>query len=112
MPALDQYKGRVYSFHSAESLLQGKASKRIGNNTELDRLTHDSIGVLLHRTYVVVFYRDGKVKLNSGGWQTVTTKDRMNRFSPFQVYQDDHEWYVVTNKGTVDFEDGMVIQRG
>jgi hypothetical protein len=31
------------------------------------------------------------------GWPTLTTKNRMNEFTPFYVYQRDWEWYCVLN---------------
>ncbi len=38
---------------------------------------------LMHNTAVVVFYDDGRIKLNTEGWRTVTTKDRLNRCLPY-----------------------------
>lgn len=38
-----------------------------------------AFAVRLHNTRVVTFYPDGRIMLDSGGWQTPTTRDRMNR---------------------------------
>lgn len=54
-------------------------SRKIGNNTYLERLSNGDIGVRLHQTHVVVAHTDGTVTLNSGGWNTVTTRDRINK---------------------------------
>lgn len=43
-------------------------------------------GIRLHATVVVTFLPSGNVKLNSGGWTTVTTQDRINSFSPARVW--------------------------
>lgn len=60
---------------------------RLAHNTTLERFeTLDPSGVYVtaysvrfHRTHVATFYQSGSVKLNTGGWQTATTRDRLNR---------------------------------
>lgn len=52
--------------------------RKIQNNTYLVRLDEDTIGLLLHRTYIATYHRDSSVVLDSGGWRTYTTKDRLN----------------------------------
>lgn len=84
-------------------------SKSLGNNTAAHRFDYGpatgSIGVRLHATDVVVAHPDGSVTLNSGGYRTVTTKDRINRFLPkgydeggwrwtVSVFQRDYVWYI------------------
>ena len=68
-------------------------SKKVGNNTYMIRLGSD-IGIRLHNTVVVTIHPDNTYTLNSGGWQTVTTKDRINQYSPIRVYQSKSIWYV------------------
>src|SRR5258706_8717982 len=54
-------------------------SGKIAHNTYLERHAGgDAYGVRLHRTEIVTFYRDGRVRLDSGTWQTMTTRGRMN----------------------------------
>ena len=74
--------------------------------------------VTLHNTNVfVVDKKAGTIALSSGGWQTVTTKQRINQASDeyhcgFSVYQKDFEWYVTLKDGnTVPFVDGMKLDR-
>ena len=49
------------------------------------------------------------ITLNTGGWETATTKLRMNQASNqfglgYQVYQKDYRWYVVIPQGeTLEF---------
>lgn len=78
--------------------------KKLGNNT-YGRLVHPDgevldapeVRVMLHGTDVVTFLPDGTVRLDSGGWRTVTTKERMNRFAPnVSVYSARGVWYVRT----------------
>lgn len=68
--------------------------KPIANNTRLYR--HDEqqcYAIRLHQTDVVTFHDDGRVTLNSGGWNTVTTRDRMSAYSPISVFTDKGVWY-------------------
>lgn len=54
------------------------------------------IVIRLHATDIVVKHPDGSVTLNSGGWKTVTTKDRMSAHMPagYHLYSDKGQWYV------------------
>ena len=72
-----------------------------------------------HSTEVVRF-NDNEIILNSGGWQTVTTKRRMNQVSDvfrlgFRVSQRQGEWFVdyFANEigDTYSFNDGMILER-
>lgn len=52
-----------------------------------------------HRTDVVTVLNNGDIKLDSGGWQTATTKTAMNQASNqdnlgFIVLQRQGEWFV------------------
>jgi hypothetical protein len=50
--------------------------------------------------------QQNKIRLDTGGWQTRTTKTRMNQFSnefcggAFYVYQKNHDWFVRLADGT------------
>lgn len=76
----------------------------------------DHGGVTYHQTNIV-YWNDGKVTLNSGGWETVTTKRKMNQASiqfglGYSVYQKDFEWFVDLPSGeTVPFKDNMTFDR-
>ncbi len=71
-------------------------------------------------TYVstAIVKRNGnKITLDSGGWETVTTKRKMNQAARqfalgYGVYQEKHKWYVTTPKGeTLPFYDGITFDR-
>ena len=71
-------------------------------------------GVTYHRTNIVSWF-DGKITLRSGGWESVTTKRKMNQASNqfdlgFGVFQKNYEWFVdLPNGETVPFVDGMTF---
>lgn len=71
--------------------------------------------VYLYRTCIVTINHDC-MRLNSGNFKTVTTKNRMNlamqTFSlPYRVYQREGLWYVwnYQTKETIDFYDTFVL---
>jgi len=83
--------------------------KKIGNNTYVGR-ENGTVYVRLHSTKVVQIKSDGSVILNSGGWQTSTTKDRINQVlsalnKSEGVEQKKFEWFL----GDKEFEDGMKV---
>jgi len=89
-------------YKKADEQLQGRNNQRrkLENNTYLER--HDDyISVRLHDTDIIELYPDGKTVLNTGGWRTVTTKDRLNKFAPdtirghIRISQEKRVWYVI-----------------
>lgn len=84
------------------------------NNTSM---IHDgsTTHVILHSTRIVTI-TPYTITLNSGGYQTATTKTRMNQVSNemrlgYQVYQKDHEWFVAWQGETLAFTDGMILTK-
>ncbi|MGL5934100.1 MAG: hypothetical protein ACRCZI_00605 [Cetobacterium sp.] len=49
------------------------------NNTAIVKHADGSRAVVLHSTEIVRVYSDGAIKLDNGGWVTVTTATRMNQ---------------------------------
>lgn len=71
--------------------------------------------VKFHYTDVVKF-NHREIVLDSNGYQTYTTKVRMNQASNqynlgYYVYQRDFEWFVNYQGRTLEFYDGMVLER-
>lgn len=71
--------------------------------------------VTYHGTRVVSF-NDKEITLRSGGWQSYTTKARMNQAAnqfnlKFSVYQERSTWFVNWRGTTTLFRDGMVLPR-
>lgn len=89
---------------------RNKDSRKIGNNTYAHILNDSTVAIRLHGTDVVSIHPDNTVTLQTGGWQTSTTKDRINQYSPVKVYQRKYEWYVTINGKEYPFMEGMVVQ--
>jgi hypothetical protein len=98
------------NYIDAVKMVKGKSSagrRKIGNNTYATIQPDGSVTIRLHSTDVVTIYPDDAVKVNSGGWRTSTTKDRINKYSPVGVYQRNHQWYF--DDGT-RFEDNTIFK--
>lgn len=103
---------------------KGKTATKVLDLSDKDGLR---TAVRYHDTNVVEFTQD-TITLNSGGWQTVTTKRRMNEVSAqyglgFHVSQENFKWWVdiedpngVWANGSwttipVPFVDGLTFKR-
>lgn len=113
-PRTRQIGQHVYSYDTAERFLAGRQEKKLANNTVIYRGDDGSIGVRLHRTTVVRYFRNGDVMLDSGGYRTVTTKQRINQLLPGMIglSQRDYNWTVENRYlGTKEpFRDGMIVR--
>lgn len=90
---------------AAEWIAEGRTGtdRPVANNTRLhlyeetpDRLA--CVGLKLHATDVVKLYGNGDVEFDSGGWRTVTTKDRMSYHRDFMIYSHKGIWYIESRK--------------
>ena len=70
--------------------LNKRDTRKLCNNTYLERRINGDIAVKLHGTDVLTFRPDNSVVYNTGSWNTVTTKERMNSYGPsgFYIWQD------------------------
>ena len=94
----------------AISRLNGRSSKKVGNNTYLESGDDGAVHLKLHSTRIISWNADGTVKVNSGGWRTVTTKARLNAFlDGAEVFQKNFDWFVMVGGKVIEFEDGMTL---
>lgn len=90
-------------------------SKIIANNTlEID-FQNGIKAIRLHNTNIITFQKNGNIILNSGGWRTLTTKDRLNQYTPFTIFSVKGIWYISKNgyekKGAVVFYDRITFDK-
>ena len=84
------------------------------SNTRVDRMGNRS-EVYLHNNHIATVYDDGDMQLSSAGWETVTTKSRLNALLEnffgytLRIFQHDFVWYVGDRKPP--FFDGFTINR-
>ena len=117
---------RFDSFNDAVQYIEKRTSPRNGNKP---KLMHNTFGriwyedgkpqrvdIMLHWTVIYSIDKNTAITLNSGGWHSVTTKDRMNRFLPYgwRVFQRDFQWFVGRRIALLDlefeYEEGFRIQ--
>lgn len=70
------------NYEQASALLGSRQSKLIGLNTRIQRHENGDIGVTLHSTEVARWDSNGMLEVSTGGWNTVTTRERLNRYLP------------------------------
>jgi hypothetical protein len=84
----------MYTYSDLDEYLSKKQERPLAHNTRVRR-EGDDIVVRLHGTDIVFLKPDGAVTLNSGGWQTPTTKERLNLFlTSYRLVQENHKWYL------------------
>lgn len=72
------------------------AGKPLQNNTRLFK-RGDDFAVRLHGTDVVTIHPDGTYTIRTGGWWTMTTKQRIASYSPIRIFSVRGDWRVRTS---------------
>lgn len=87
-----------------ERLSKTAVCKRYGIPTYETQVHYDNaIKALLiyyHDTAIATIFDDGRVKIDNGGWQTQTTKKRINAILyalrlPYSIVQKNYSWYLL-----------------
>ena len=78
----------------------------------------DCSAIMLHGNHIATVDHNTKaVKLSSCGWETNTTKSRLNAIlheliGCASVYQKQFNWFLNYNNVTHNFNDGMILCNG
>lgn len=110
------------TYQQADEYLGKKLNRPAGSgrNTRMVRnsgVPGDSIHLKYHNTYILTWYQDGRIELNTGGWRTVTTKSRINEFlgreSEWSIFQKNFEWFLSNHSSNpaqvIPFYDGVIL---
>lgn len=90
---------------------KNKTERPLANNTRV-RKVGDNIAIRLHDTDIVILHKNGTATLNSGGWYTKTTKERINEYTNARISQRLSIWYIPDKQGNDTlFYDGMLISK-
>lgn len=81
-------------------------------NTSVVIDDNNNAAVYLHGNHIATI--GDEIQLFDGGWQSNTTKSRLNAICyefayGCGVFQKQFEWFVSTNNGTVDFVNGIAV---
>ena len=82
------------------------------SNTTVFNDNEGNTFVTLHGNLIATIFANHNIKLSSCGWQTVTTKSRLNAILDtflhgLGIFQKDFVWYI----GDDEFFDGYTIMR-
>jgi len=101
-------------------IIEQKMNKAISeeSNFRLDNtivITEDSISKVLLYGNKIAEIGDNFIQLFDGGWQTKTTKGRLNSIlsehgNGDYIFQKNKEWFVKTDDKIIPFENGMILQ--
>jgi hypothetical protein len=108
------------TYSEAKVFFETRRKRKLQNNTYLVK-TEEGYGIKLHNTIVVEWLPDRTI-LNSGGWKTPTTKDRINTYAPVLLRQHKGVWLICYGpqfynwdnswNGFVTFADGCYLKDG
>lgn len=103
------YAVAASKFAQARSADKGKP---IANNTRIVRVLDGpdpSYAIRLHQTNVVVFHPSGAISLNTGGWPTTTTCDRMGYAWPRIHVWRERETIIACTEGRWNKDTAVVV---
>lgn len=88
----------MLTFEDAGRMLAQRATKKLARNTYL-RMEGGDMVIRFWETDIVRITLENNYTLNTGGYLTTTTKDRLSRFTPARVGADRGLWYVYEGQG-------------
>ncbi len=62
-------------------------------NTEV-KVFDNSVALYLHGNMLAEYAADGALYINDGGWQSNTTKERLNGLPNVSIHQKNFQWYL------------------
>lgn len=114
MRVRDFQNGSETPYAYLRRILAHRNEMTICNNTRAIVNFDVAVTVTLHGNVILTAYYDGLTIVRDGGWQTATTKDRLNRVLPLSVRirQSDWKWFLHDRRGNElhRFENGAILK--
>lgn len=95
------------SYNDCVYVLNGRVSRKIGNNTYLRR-SEDTVAVRYHSTDIVTFDQFGSIRLDTGSWHTRSTYARM-WWCGIWIHRSGGVTSVKFNDREYIYSDGMIL---
>lgn len=92
-------------YFRAQNFLDGRTRRKLKANTYFETTHSGRIDVIFHATHIMSIYQDNTVTLNNGGWNTVTTRQRLNQVLGM-LYGYDARPRVFTTQGEAFLSEG------
>lgn len=111
---------KVYSYAQLEQMIRDSRNEQVklAHNTVAHFVDNERIGIRLYFTDVVIINPNDTYELNTKGFMTATTRDRLNGFSPAKIIQKDFTFYLLKDpsqkaikSNLVEFEEGITVDR-
>lgn len=84
-------------YYKAQKTLNNRSKKKLDHNTYLFyNQDHDYFYIQLHGNTIIRIYQY-ESHLFHCNWMTQTTKDRLNKYSGYNIYQKKGEWFFSHN---------------
>ena len=111
------FEAHVTSYESAREFWEHSKTGKIAHNTYIARIMTTVVvfALVYHKTAVVTFNVDDTIRLNTDGWQTSTTKQRISECLPpgWSIWQTKGDWFIghssPQGRNTYHFEDNMLL---
>jgi len=102
-------RGELTSYDDCDNLLGGRDKRKLRYSVWLVRDGED-ITIVHHATPIIRYRPDGAIVLDCAGYTSRSTKDNLNRYTGFSVWQDKRVWYISDDvEGKAVFADGMTF---
>lgn len=85
--------------------------KKVGNNTLKIKYQDGTTAIRLHNTNIITTTPDEKTTLNTGGYFTRTTKERLSEWTSFGFQIRKGQWYIRSNGKEYIFYDGITFDK-
>ena len=83
---------RKITTDSIRAFRNGNNFKR--GNTQVKTYAHSNYRELLLHGHVIADMNENGLFISDGGWQTATTKDRLNGLPNVSIYQRNFKWFL------------------
>lgn len=101
-------RGKMLTFPKCLEIIKNRETKKLGNNTYLVR-DGQVFHVRFHKTNILTIDPMSTFTYRTGGWRTVTTKQRLNEYGPVSIYSKSGIWYCTSEKGNWVFQEECVF---
>jgi hypothetical protein len=101
------------AYKQALAFMGNRTTRKLAHNTYMHRSDFSShILITLHNNVIVCLHPDGKVQLSTCGWNTPTTRERLNRLltNRIRLYTKKHVLHIRYRGREKQFQDGMLVR--
>ena len=94
-------------------ILGNSETKKLAHNTYIVK-RENCVAVTYHGNTIILVNPDNSAIIRNAGYETVTTKARLNQFTPngVTIWQNDWTWYIQDSMGVVEtFDNGKYINQ-